>query len=424
MKKAFLNLEICSIIFLLAFTISFSFLPAYASEETAQEPVEQSITVVSVSEISEDEPIEQEISHLSDDLSELDSESHVEFERVIYNILMTVSDYSYNVLVVNAVNKQIRFFSEKGRKAFSKWLSRSGRYIKLMQDILKENNIPEEIVFLPLIESGFNPYAYSPARAVGYWQFMASTARIYDLNIDWWRDERRDFIKSTIAAANYLNDLYGKFGSWNLAIAAYNAGEGKIFRALYRTKTDNYWGLIKTRYIKKETKEYVPKFIAATLIANSPQEFGFEDIEYHPPLNYEVVTVPSPVDLDIIAECAETSVSEIRGLNPELKRWCTPPNVSEYTLRIPEGKKDSFLERFSLIPAEKRFKADIYKVKKGDTLKKIAKKMGIPLQIIRDLNSDKKLSPLKIGTNIYLPPKGKFVLRKDDRMLLSRKTSL
>jgi len=341
-------------------------------------------------------------------------------EELINNGPKTVSDYSDNELAVEAVKRNITLFTEKIRGKFSLWLSRSGRYIDLMKEILKEKDVPEEIVFLPLIESGFNPYAYSTAKAAGYWQFIASTAKRYGLKINWWRDERRDPVKSTEAAADYLKDLYNMFGSWNLAMAAYNAGEGKILKALNKTKTDNYWSLLDTEYLKRETKDYVPKFIAASLIANSPQNFGFEDLEYHPPLNYDRVTISSPVDLEVIAECAETTEKVIKELNPELRRWCTPPDVSEYFLRIPEGKKDIFLKNLSRIPEEKLFTVDIYKVKKGDTFKRISKKTGIPVQIILDLNSLEKIMPLKEGTRIYLPPKGKFVLDRDDRSAIKK----
>jgi membrane-bound lytic murein transglycosylase D len=253
--------------------------------------------------------------------------------------IQKVSDNSYSEIAVKAVKKNIVLFTEKLRERFSLWLRRSGKYLELMKGILKEKDIPEEIVFLPLIESGFNPYAYSRARAVGYWQFIASTAKKYGLKINWWMDERRDPVKSTVAAANYLKDLYEMFGSWNLAMAAYNAGEGKILKALNKTKAEDYWALLNTRYIRKETKNYVPKFIAASLIATNPESFGFEDIEYHAPLNYDKVSIESPVDLEVIAECAETSMEVIKELNPELRRWCTPPDVSEYILRVPEGRK-------------------------------------------------------------------------------------
>jgi membrane-bound lytic murein transglycosylase D len=331
-----------------------------------------------------------------------------------------LTDYNSNELAEKAVKRNITLFTEKIREKFSLWLSRSGKYLELMQGILKEKEIPEEIVFLPLIESGFNPYAYSPARAVGYWQFIASTAKRYGLEINWWRDERRDPVKSTVAAADYLNDLHDMFGSWNLAMAAYNAGEGKILKALSRSKTDDYWALLNTCYIRSETKDYVPKFIAASLIANSPQNFGFEDLEYHPPLNYDELTIETPVDLDVIAECTETSVETIKELNPELRRWCTPPDVPEYTLRVPAGTKDIFLENLSQISENKRFSIDTYKVKKGDTFKKISRKTGFPMQVILDLNSMEKIMPLKEGAKIYIPPKGKFVLDTDDRITIKK----
>jgi len=375
--------------FILHIIILFFALPIYASEVNEVTPVQQTV------------------------LSSLPQED-------INNGLKIVSDYSDNKLAVASVNKNIQLFTYRIQEKFSLWLSRSGKYLDLMKKILQEKGVPEEIVFLSLIESGFNPYAYSPARAVGHWQFIASTAKRYGLTINWWKDERRDPIKSTTAAASYLKDLYGMFGSWNLAMAAYNAGEGRILKALNRTKTDDYWSLLSTRHIKRETKEYVPKFIAASLIANRPEDFGFVNLKYHPPLDYDEVTITSPVDLEVIAECAETTIEVIKELNPELRRWCTPPDVPEYTLRIPEGKKDIFLEKLPQVPAEELFTIDIYRVKKGDTLKSISKKTGVPVQVILDLNSMEKIIPLTPGAQIYLPPKGKFVLDIDDRAAIKR----
>jgi membrane-bound lytic murein transglycosylase D len=336
------------------------------------------------------------------------------------DLFQPVADYSSNEYAVKAVKKNIVLFTGKMRERFSIWLSRSGKYIELMKGILHEKDIPEEIVFLPLIESGFNPYAYSPKKAAGYWQFIASTARIYGLEINWWRDERRDPVKSTTAAGDYLKDLYEMFGSWNLAMAAYNAGEGKIRRALRKTKADDYWDLQKTSYIKRETKNYVPRFIAASLIANSPHEFGFEDLEYLPPLNYDTVIIESPVDLEIAAQCAETSHDIIKELNPELKRWCTPPDVTGYLLKIPEGSEYIFLQNLSEIPEEERLTVDRYIVKRGDTLTKIAKITRVPLKVIRDLNLYKDINPLKIGDELSVPPKGKYTLDRDDKALMKK----
>ena len=334
----------------------------------------------------------------------------------IYGGLKKVADYSYNEMAVKEISKNISLFTEKYKERFAIYLKRSGKYTELMREILKESDIPDQLVFLPLIESGFNAYAYSRARAVGYWQFISSTAQKYGLKINWWRDERRDPVKSTVAAARYLRDLYEMFDSWILAMAAYNAGEGKIARALKKTKTDDYWTLLKTKHIKKETKNYVPKFIAASLIADSPKDFGFEDIEYNAPLSYDTVTLTSPVDLEVAAQCAETSVEIIQELNPELRRWCTPPDVQEYTLRIPPDSRDTFLENLMNIPEEERLTMDFYRVRKGDTFTKIAKKTGFPMQVILDLNNMEKVMLLQIGMKIYIPPRGKYIPDRGDRV--------
>ncbi len=328
--------------------------------------------------------------------------------------------YASNPVAARAVDRNISLFAERIKERFSLYLLRSGKYLELMKEILKGKNMPEDIAFLPLIESGFNPNAYSVARAVGPWQFIASTGKQYGLKIDWWRDERKDPVKSTYAAANYLKYLYEMFGSWNLAMAAYNAGEGKILRALNRSKSDDYWDLLSTRHIKKETKEYVPRFIAAKLIAKDPDNYGFVDQEYHPPLQYDEVVVEKPVDLEAAARCAETTPEVIRELNPELRRWSTPPNVSDYKLRIPYGKKDIFMENLAGLSDEERFSLATYTAKKGDTLKNVSSKTGIPVNVILDLNDGKGLKALKAGEIIYLPPKEKLVLDRDDRADLKK----
>ncbi len=317
-----------------------------------------------------------------------------------------------NPVAKAAVERNIVLFTERIKDRFSLWLSRSGKYLDLIKDILKSKDLPEDIAFLPLIESGFNPTAYSIAKAVGPWQFIASTAKRYGLKIDWWRDERRDPVKSTLAAADYLKDLYSMFGSWNLAMAAYNAGEGKILKALNRTKKDDFWDLTSTKYIKKETKEYVPRFVAARMIATNPAEYGFNEINYHEPFDYDEVVIDHPLDLEVAARCANTTVEVIRELNPELRRWSTPPGESSYALRIPVGKKEEFLRNLSEIPKEKWFSIEKYRVKKGDTIKKIAQKTGIPVNVILELNNG--LKTLKAGEIVLLPPKDKYRPDRDD----------
>ncbi len=326
-----------------------------------------------------------------------------------------IAPYDSKGVASQAVEKNVGLFSTKIKDKFSLWLSRSGIYLDLMKEILRKKNVPEDIVFLSLIESGFNPYAYSIARAAGPWQFIASTAKRYGLEITWWKDERRDPIKSTEAAADYLKDLYDMFGSWNLAMAAYNAGEGKILRALQKSNADDYWALLGTKHIRSETKDYVPKFIAASLIASNPEEFGFEHIEYNQPMSYDEVELDSPLDLTVAAECAGAELAVIKKLNPELRRWCTPPDSPRYILRIPEGTKDTFLSRLASIPEEERFTMDRYAVKKGDTFKKISKKTGVPESVVLSLNSMEKIMPLKVGEVIYIPPKALLTLDADDK---------
>jgi membrane-bound lytic murein transglycosylase D len=315
-----------------------------------------------------------------------------------------------------AIEQSFRIFTQSMKPRFSMWLERSGRYVVAMQAILREKNMPAELVFLPIVESGFNPKAYSRARAAGPWQFIAGTAKRYGLAIDWWKDERKDPIKSTIAASRYLSDLYDMFGSWSLALAAYNAGEGRIAKALRKSKSDDFWPLLNTRQIRKETKDYVPRYIAAAMIANTPKEYGFHDLTYHAPFEYDEVVVYVPVDLDIVAECAGTDVDTIRELNPELRRWSTPPNVEDYTVRIPLGKSDIFIEKLAKIPDERIFSYDTYMVKKSDTMKKIAAKSKVPISVILELNSLTGIERLKPGEEIRLPPQGKYFADIDDRM--------
>lgn len=330
--------------------------------------------------------------------------------------------FNSNAVASRAVEKSLGLFSNTIRERFSLWLSRSGKYLELMKEILRENDVPENIVFLSLIESGFNPHAYSVAHAAGPWQFISSTAKRYGLKINWWKDERRDPVKSTGAAASYLKDLYKMFGSWNLAMAAYNAGEGRILKALKRSDADSYWELLDTNHIRNETKEYVPRFIAASLIASNPQDFGFEEIEYHEPLSYDEVVLDSPVDLSVAAECAGTTVEEIKKLNPELRRWCTPPDVASYTLKIPAGSKDRFTASLASISESERFSMERYTVKKGETFNRIAKKTGVPVSVILSLNSMEKIMPLRPGSEVYLPPKALFTLDAVDKSEI-KKTS-
>ena len=307
-------------------------------------------------------------------------------------------------IVINArVEEFIQYFQTAGKKIFTNWLARSERYIPFMRNLLRESGLPEDLVYMALIESGFNPNAYSRRKASGPWQFIYLTGKRYGLKANWWVDERRDPEKSTIAAAKYLKDLYDLFECWYLAAAGYNAGEGKIANAMKRYRTEDFWELTKYRYLKQETKDYVPQMIAAALIAKDPEKYGFVDIEYWEPLQYEKVEVPPVTDLRLIAKACEASVEELKELNPELLRWCTPPDSQEYEIRIPFGKKELFLKNFETLPRQDRFQFKSHIVRRGDTLGGIARLYRVDLEPILELNRLRRSSPISVGMNLIIP---------------------
>ncbi len=316
-------------------------------------------------------------------------------------------DYLTNKKAKKAVDRHIRLFSTRARVSFSRWLSRSSMYESMIKDILAENDLPNDLFYLPLIESGFNTRAYSRAHASGPWQFMKATAKTFGLEVSFWVDERRDPVKSTLAASGYLKYLHRHFGSWDLSLAAYNAGEGKIKRALKRSGADDFWSITETRHIRNETKNFVPKFIAAREIGRSPQFYGFHKIDYKKPLDFDTVVVKPPADIAFIAEAAGATESAIRELNPEIIRWCLPPHENEYLLRLPPGTKDMFLTIYNGTPAKDRFALSSYRLRRGDTLYKIARKENIPLNVLYALNRISNPRKIKEGKVLYLPPKKK-----------------
>ncbi len=311
-------------------------------------------------------------------------------------------EYDVPIVINESVEDYIDYFNTVLRDKFKLWLERSGRYIPLMREIFKGQGLPADLVFVALIESGFNPYAYSRARAVGPWQFIQSTGKIYGLKINGWVDERRDPIKSTRAAARYLKDLYKRFGSWPLAMAAYNAGEGKIERALAKANTGDFWDLRPTRYIRNETKGYVPKYMAATIIAKNPERYGFT-LDYHDPFEFDTVTVPGSANLRVIAKTADIPFEDLKALNPELRAELTPPYANQYSLRLPSGAGAAFDESYAKIPEDKKLIGTQYVVRKSDTLSGIANRFGTSVEMMRDLNRLPKNAMLRIGQVLYVP---------------------
>jgi membrane-bound lytic murein transglycosylase D len=326
------------------------------------------------------------------------------------------SEITFDIPIVinDKVESFINYFQNVHRKAFASWLERSGRYIPMMKVVLKEHGLPEDLVYMALIESGFNPKAYSRRRASGPWQFIIRTGKRYGLDNNWWIDERRDPEKSTIAAAQHLKDLYDQFSSWYLAAAGYNAGAGKISRAIQRYRTEDFWELTKHKYLKRETRHYVPKMIAAALIAKEPEKYGFDDIEYEEPIRYDKVTVPDATDLMVIARCSETDYDTIKSLNPELKTWCTPPDFPDYEVKIPAGKKEIFLQNFAKLPPEERITYRQHQVRPGETLSQIARRYGVKSEPLMDLNNIKSSKQLRAGSYLMIPiPADRVVTLKD-----------
>lgn len=305
-------------------------------------------------------------------------------------------------------NKKVQYFidyySGRAKKTFTLWLERSGRYLPMMREIFAEAGLPRDLAYLAMVESGFNDKAYSWAHAVGPWQFIASTGKRYGLDNDWWYDERRDPEKAARAAANFLADLYEDFdGDWYLAVASYNAGPGKLRNAIKRYKTRDFWEICRGSYLQTETKNYLPKLLAALLIAKQPEKYGFTDLEYHEPLEYDKVSLPSSTDLEVIARLSGVDYQTIKKLNPELKRWCTPPAVKDYQVRLPVGAKDVFVAQYEQLPKNKRANYVRHKVKSGDTLLALSKRYGVRVQDIRNLNNIRNARAIQIGTNLIVP---------------------
>ncbi|MDO3377026.1 LysM peptidoglycan-binding domain-containing protein [Geoalkalibacter halelectricus] len=305
-------------------------------------------------------------------------------------------------------NEQVRYFvdlySGPARQTFARWLERSGRYIPMMRSIFAEYGLPEDLAYLAMIESGFNSRAYSWAHAVGPWQFIESTGRMYGLENDWWFDERRDPEKATHAAARYLRDLHRQFdGDWYLAVAAYNAGPGRIQGAIRTFGERDFWKISRGQHLQLETRQFVPKLLASLIIIRDLEGHGFTDLEFHEALAYDVATVPSATDLQLVAELSGVSYDEIKALNPELKRWSTPPGRKNHALRLPVGSKDAFVAAYAQVPVAKRVRYHHHRVQAGDTLLKLAGQYQIRVEDIVALNNIRDPRALRIGSDLILP---------------------
>ncbi len=310
--------------------------------------------------------------------------------------------YDFPITINRQVEFYLDFFSNKQRKSFSRWLARSGRYVPFIEQELEKAGLPLDLAYLPMIESGFSLTAYSRARAVGPWQFIRATGLRYGLKANKYVDERRDPEKSTRAAIAYLKDLYERFESWPLAVAGYNAGEGKIQRAIKKYHTNDFWKLAERRYLKLETKRYVPKLIAAIIIARNPAEYGFDNIVYEPPLAYDTVSVPRWTSLRALAVASGTPFEDIHNLNRQLRRAITPPDSPYYTVKVPQGKGEMTTANLARVKATVVTDYKTHKVRNGETLSSICRRYNLNKTTLLKAN-DLRRAELTKGKRLRIP---------------------
>ncbi len=301
------------------------------------------------------------------------------------------------------VLRWVEVFQGRLREFLAEGLSRGAQYLPMIQSVFRAEGLPLDLAYVPLIESAFKPSALSRAQARGVWQFMRGTAIENGLAADWYIDERADPQKATVAAAKYLKTLYTMFGDWHLAMASYNGGPGRMQRAMKRSGKDDFWDLTTTtRYLPRETRDYVPMILAAVIIAKNPAQYGFE-IPPHTPLPTETVDLPAAVDLRRVAEWAGIAVDDIQDLNPELRRWTTPIREGTYPLKVPAGTAGRIQDGLQASGPAQLNALQWHTVKAGESLTTIARKLRVSRNDLAEANYLKTTSKVRAGQRLVVP---------------------
>jgi len=306
------------------------------------------------------------------------------------------------LMMTDQVASYINYFSSRGRSILENGLVRSGRYDEMIRRTLKEEGVPQDLIYLAQAESGFHPLAVSRVGARGIWQFMASRARGYGLQRDWWVDDRQDPEKSTRAAARHLKDLYQQFGDWYLAMAAYNSGPGTVQSAVKRTGYADFWELYRRNVLPKETRNYVPIIVAVTIMAKNPGQYGLDHLEKEKAAPFDSVTIDYPVDLRLVAECVDVSAADLQDLNPSLLRLTTPKD-HPFQLHLPTGTKDKFETAIAAVPPDMRVWWRYHKVQAGDTLTTLAHTYRTTSKAIAEANNLEDGQELTPDSKLTIP---------------------
>lgn len=312
-----------------------------------------------------------------------------------------------------SVRAYLDFFDGRGKPVLAKWIERMGRFEPLIRKTLEEEGLPQDLIYVAMIESGFSPRAVSPASAVGVWQFIPTTGSEMGLAITRYVDERRDPVKATRAACKYFKLLYNKFGSWPLSMAAYNGGPGLVGNSVEKHNSNSYWFIQRQRGLYDETRRYVPKVLAAGLVTKNADVFGLEGIQKVEPFEFDIVEVPRRTLLRVFASAAGTDVSTLRDLNPELLRAQTPPGDGLYELRIPKGSTKKFVAKYDEIDADEAAH-ETHRLKFGQTLRDLAHELDVAPRVLRAANGFDSRERVSYGAPVLVPKeaKGKWRRRK------------